>query len=189
MKDTDSVYLENTKSMPPSMNLVRAVELLGHGGSALDIGCGSGRDSQFLAEKGFVVTAIDKSTAAEPHLAGMGGVNFVQADVRQFQLRSYDIVNAMYSLSFLPRADFFTTVPKVLKSIKPDGFFAGNIFGERDEWNDGRATMTFCTKEEVMALFEDFTLINFQDNERDGKLANGDPKYWHDFLIVAQKHQ
>ncbi|MCI0542892.1 MAG: methyltransferase domain-containing protein [Actinobacteria bacterium] len=54
-----------------------------HPGRGLDLGCGEGRNAVWLAERGWVMTAVDFSPVAIERGTGRGsGVDFVVADVR-----------------------------------------------------------------------------------------------------------
>jgi trans-aconitate methyltransferase len=50
----------------------------------------------------------------------------------------------------------------------------------------GRDTI-FLSKEQVFELFNEFEIIDFQENERDGKTGLGKIKHWHTFDIIAKK--
>ena len=47
--------------------------------------------------------------------------------------------------------------------------------------------MTFLTKEQVLDLFKDFEIIEFKENEKDGKTGLGKIKHWHTFNVIAKK--
>ena len=47
--------------------------------------------------------------------------------------------------------------------------------------------MVFLSKEQVLSLFGDFEIIQFEENERDGKTGLGKIKHWHTFDIIAKK--
>ena len=44
--------------------------------------------------------------------------------------------------------------------------------------------MVFLSKEQVLNLFDEFEIIDFQENERDGKTGLGKIKHWHTFDIT-----
>ena len=69
-----------------------------------------------------------------------------------------------------------------------DGYFVGNFFGLNDSWVNIKPKMTFLSKEEVLALFKDFDIVDFKEIERDGKTAIGKIKHWHTYEIIAKKN-
>jgi tellurite methyltransferase len=56
----DSRYLKNPGGIEPSL-VLKSFFGLASCGNALAIACGNGRNSLFLAEKGFIVDAVDIS--------------------------------------------------------------------------------------------------------------------------------
>jgi len=47
--------------------------------------------------------------------------------------------------------------------------------------------MTFLSEKQVIDLFKDFEIIDFNENERDGKTGLGKIKHWHTFNVIAKK--
>ncbi len=47
--------------------------------------------------------------------------------------------------------------------------------------------MVFLSKEQVLSLFENFEIIQLEENEKDGKTSLGKIKHWHTFDIIAKK--
>lgn len=47
--------------------------------------------------------------------------------------------------------------------------------------------MVFLSKEQVLSLFENFEIIQLEENEKDGKTGLGKIKHWHTFDIIAKK--
>ena len=47
--------------------------------------------------------------------------------------------------------------------------------------------MVFLSKEQVLNLFKKFEIIQFEENEKDGKTGLGKIKHWHTFDIIAKK--
>lgn len=47
--------------------------------------------------------------------------------------------------------------------------------------------MVFMKEEEVKDLFSKFKIIEFEEEEKDGKTAIGKTKHWHIYNIIAQK--
>lgn len=95
----------------------------GSGGRALDVACGTGRNTVFLAEQGYEVDALDQSveglriTGENAEKRGVAGrVELIQADATQFDYpeRRYDVV----TISFFRTLD---RLGDVKGALKPDG--------------------------------------------------------------------
>lgn len=78
--DARHAAVEAVGALPPDA-LRGRVDLLPSGGLALDVACGRGAVSRWLAERGFTVDAVDVSAAGLGALAGVDGVRTVRADL------------------------------------------------------------------------------------------------------------
>ena len=96
-------FYKITKDRPPWPLLVQAVSLLSKEKDALDLGCGAGRDTRFLLEQGFRVTAVDNDPHAIALLADFpqDHLRVVQSSFEAFDFETYDLVNAHFALPFL----------------------------------------------------------------------------------------
>jgi 2-polyprenyl-3-methyl-5-hydroxy-6-metoxy-1,4-benzoquinol methylase len=107
--------------------LEKAVTTRARRGAALDLGCGSGVFSVYLAQHGFEVTAIDfikKALEFARERARQGGVRiqFVHADVlRWLPTRPFDVVLDSGCLHSLNPADRPTYRQHLLKWLEPGG--------------------------------------------------------------------
>ncbi len=187
-------YLKVTKDKQASLWLPDAVRVLGRGGNALDLGCGAGRDTKFLLGEGFHVVAVDKDERALEYLKELPRENLevVQSRFEEFgfEEQKYDLINAQFSLPFTNRDAFDAVFAKVKKALKPAGIFVGQLFGVNDDWNKSLTTKTtFHTKEAAEALFGDMELLKFIERDYDGTIADGTPKHWHTFHILARKKE
>lgn len=75
----------------------------------------------------------------------------------------------------------------MLIALEKIGFFIGNFFGYKDSWANIKKDVFFMNKEEVLELFKDFDMVNFNEIERDGKTGLGKVKHWHTFEVIAKK--
>ena len=182
-------FYQITKDNPPSERLVKAVELLGHSGEALDLGCGAGRDTRHLLACGFQVTAVDREAASLAMLANLqtARLHCVQSSFENFTFARYDLVNARFALPFMPAEHFSTVFDHIKTSLKPDGIFVGQFFGVHDTWNAPENNMTFFTRAEALARLENLEVVEFEEEDHDGKTAEGTPKHWHVYHIIARK--
>jgi tellurite methyltransferase len=183
-------YYDITKNKPPRSLLVEALDGAdGSGKLALDFGCGAGSDTKYLLKKNFEVEAVDGSKAAWDYLKLLPHqerLHFKHSDFESFKFGSYDFINAAYSLPFADNKEFSRIFKDLKNSLNPDGLFVGQLFGVNDQYKRPGETMTFLNKAEVEDLLKDLKIIKLKEIEKDGKLANGKPKHWHYFDIIAQ---
>lgn len=127
----DTFYSDRSKPCPffvphPDESLA---ECLGQGliqpGRAVDLGCGNGRNSIFLARRGFTVEAVDYSqtaiTWARERAAGAGvAISFTHVSVFDVALQaaSYDLVYDSGCFHHIPphrRAQYVELIVRLLK--------------------------------------------------------------------------
>ena len=79
--------MENEHALqPPSEWVKRWAGFIAAGGEVLDLACGSGRHSRYLASAGYRVCAVDRDTQAVAALAGVAGVSVQIVDLEGARL-------------------------------------------------------------------------------------------------------
>src|SRR5215470_20121911 len=156
-------FYQRTKDKSPSFLLVRALKHCVRRNDALDLGCGAGRDTRFLLQQGFRVTAVDRNPEAFLRLQDISSdqLTLVQCSFETFSFGTYDLVSAQWSLPFIQSDLFEETLHKIKQSLRPDGIFTGQFFGVNDAWNTQDKTMTFCTQEQAQSFLYDLNIITF----------------------------
>jgi SAM-dependent methyltransferase len=183
-------FLAATRGSPPWGRLMKAASMFDTPGDALDIGAGAGRDTVHLLEHGWHVTAVDATPAAVEILRGFGPedrLHVVLAAAQDFEPGSYDLVNAQFSLPFVPRSRFDATVKRLQDSVRPGGVMAATFFGPHDEWNEPGNEMSFTTRDEVGRLFDGWEVVDLTEIEEDGTTATGGSKHWDVIHLIARK--
>lgn len=84
---------------------------------------------------------------------------FSNQKFESIKLEKNNLVVANFSLPYCNKNNFKELWNKIDESILKDGYFAGNFFGDNDEWK----------------------------NKKDGTTALGKEKHWHIFNIIAKK--
>ncbi len=178
-----------TKDSPPWPLLMRAAALAPKGGRALDLGAGAGRDTRYLLEQGFQVTAVDAEPGSVALLAALpqDHLRVVQSSFEDFAFATYDLINAQFTLPFMPKDRFITVFARLKAALVPGGVFAGQFFGVHDQWNTPDRVMTFLTRSEAEDLLSDLEIIELTEEDADGHLADGSSKHWHAFHILARR--
>jgi tellurite methyltransferase len=163
-------FYKITRDRPPWPLLIQAVSLVVQKERALDLGYGAGRDTRYLLQQGFQVTAVDKEPRTITQLADLPQQNLrlVESSFQDFSFETYDLVNAHFALPFNPNDSFDEVFAQVMTSIRPGGIFVGQSFGIHDEWNKPGSIMTFHTREQAEALFTAMNVIEFKEEDVDG---------------------
>lgn len=106
-------------------------------GSVLDVGCGVGRVSSLLHERGFDVTGIDVSEPLVENARSLfPDIDFRVADIRNapFESETFDyVVFSFYGLDYvLPEAERITALREIYRLLKPAGIV---MFSSHNSWH------------------------------------------------------
>lgn len=159
--------------------------------TAIDLGCGVGKDTAHMVKNNWKVTAIDAEKTAEEFLKKkipsekLDQVNFVVSKYEDYLFsEKVKLINASYSLPFCSPKNLGDVMQRITQAISIGGRFAGHFFGPEDSWSKDDS-MTFLTTKEVLQFFADsFVIEHFEEKEWDG--ISG-AKHWHVFDIIAKK--
>ncbi|CAN0564715.1 unnamed protein product [Laminaria digitata] len=190
-------YYEKTGHRPPRPTLVKALDAfaaegLPSGGRAVDLGCGSGRDTIEILRRGWPVLAVDaapeaiEKLLARPDLPKDCEIETMVSRYENMALPTGNLVNAGFSLPLCPAETFPAIWQTIVSSLVPGGRFSGQLYGDRDSWVD-RPGMTCHSREQVVDLLEPFDVELLEEEEDDSVTPRGVRKHWHIFHIVASK--
>ena len=191
-------YYDQTRNRPPHDTLKRAMMAFKTGSQAhlraIDLGAGVGRDSLPLLEAGWEVLATDKTEAALIELRERAAKRGLGARLTtrhgHFEtlgaLGEAELVNASFSLPFCSPDAFERLWLTIRAAILPGGRFSGHLLGPRDDWAK-QSGVTILSKADVEGLFEGFAIEHLREEEDEGKTAQGKPKRWHIFHLVARR--
>ena len=167
----DAKYLEKPIRTDPS-GIVTKYWHLAQPGKALDIASGNGRNSIYLAKKGFVVDAVDISTVASDHLVGRHpNIRVLCADLDNWKIpqNQYDLI---INIRFLDRNLF----PQIQAGLKAGGIL---IF---ESFLNGKTDKYCLLTNELLHAFGKFRIIFYEEK----KTAPGE-KYDQMASFVALK--
>jgi SAM-dependent methyltransferase len=193
MSDGFAAYYDGTANRPPRRTLLAALGNFGDfAGMAVDLGCGDGRDAIELLRRGWSVLAIDAEPEAiarleaRPDLPPQRRLKTRIARLEATQWPEADLVNASFALPLVPPDAFATLWRAIVASLKPGGRFAGQLYGERDDWA-GRPGVTCHRRSEAERLLSDLAVELFEEEESDAVTPRGARKHWHIFHICARR--
>jgi len=114
---------QDNKIPDEPVKLIRDYVHLATGKQALDIACGMGRHSKYLASLGFEVDALDISSVAIEQLQGIPHIHAIEVDFDTYTLEKekYDLIICTY---FLERKLF----PQMFAALKPNGIILMETF-------------------------------------------------------------
>lgn len=186
-------YHKITNNNQPRKNIVQFLSQYNITGNAIDLGCGSGNDTIFLIKNNWNVTAIDSSNLEKTLRDKLNEneqkrLKFELQEFENLKLTKCDLLIANNSIPFCNKKYFYVMWKEICLNIKCGGYFVGNFFGEKDEWNNQSTNRTFLSKEEVIELFKEFEILKIQEIEINKPTAEGKMKHWHFIEVFAKKN-
>lgn len=160
-------------------------------GLALDLGCGTGRDTLVLLEQGWQVLALDAEPEALSALRErtptllQGRLETRQARFETVTLPRCDLINSSFALPFCEPAHFPALWNGITAAVRSGGLFCGQLFGERDSWASKGVTVVDAAA--LRRLLQDWDVLLHREEEEDGHTAVGRPKHWHIHHLVLQR--
>ena len=114
-------------------------ELVPAGATALDLGCGAGVPfTRFLTERYETIGVDFSERQLEMARANAPKAKFVQADMTlvEFQLDSFDLVTAFFSIIHVPHAEQPALLSRIAGWLRPNGVFVATFDWQDREWTD-----------------------------------------------------
>lgn len=143
-KHADS-YISTTVSLDMSVQYSLFLPFLPQGGSILDAGCGSGRDSLYFLEHGYKVEAFDISVAMVKYARALTGLAVRKLSFKELDYDSdFDGIWACASLLHVPRTELPAVFGLLHRALKPQGLLYCSFKDwEEDFSTDGRSFTCF----------------------------------------------
>lgn len=110
-------------------------------GHIIDAGCGSGRDSLYFLEQGYIVLSFDASEEMVKFSSELTGQSTIHATFQDIELKdeSYDGIWACASLLHVDKKEIAFVVAKMYEALKSNGvFYMALKYGDGDYVKEGR---------------------------------------------------
>ena len=173
---------------------------------ALDLGCGTGNNSKFLANYGFEkITAIDGSSSAinlAKKTIKSKRCKFICADFNNYDFvkMKFDLIIDRGSLTHNSRKNIKNILLKLKETLKDEGYFISYLFSKnhseyknyklnksfKKKMNVSRAmTTSFYSKIDLVKLFKHFKIISLNHIIDKNVYNNEVSAFW--YLILKNK--
>lgn len=156
--------------------------------NAIDLGCGSGNETVYMVKNGIKVLVIDRQLNQDFILNRLSDnekkmISFKESSFEDVELPRTNLLTAFFSIPFCNPNNFDELWNKIYNSIEDDGYFVGQLFGDRDSWNVVDSINTFPI-DKVKDYLKKYRIIKLEEVEY---VRESDNKKWHFYDIIAQK--
>ncbi len=158
-----SSFIEGTRNASMFETLEEFIQYIPSEGRILDLGCGSGRDTKYLLQHGFLVDAMDGSEELCHSATHFTGIQVKQMDFLDLnEIQTYDGIWACASILHLPYRNLPLMFGKIFQALRKNGIlYVSFKYGSFEGMRNGRY-FTDMTEEKLACVLEkifDFIII------------------------------
>jgi tellurite methyltransferase len=169
--------------------------------SALDLGCGQGRNGLWLAEQGFDVLALDSSAEGIRELqrnAERRGVSLrahaCDARVADLGERSFGLIVVQSTLNHIPAGDLSGLCTRISNVLAEDGVLYAVVFTTDDPGYRGQSDASDCAGfveqyfglGELASLFRDLDVLEYREYRKIDS-SHGAPHFHGKAKLIARR--
>ena len=178
-------FTESTVNVDFAETQNKFLSKVGARASILDFGCGSGRDTKYFLEKGYLVDAIDGSEELCKIASEYTGITVQKMFFQDLQeVKKYDAIWACSSILHLPYQELVDVMKKIAEALKDGGLLYTSFkYGEFEGIRNGRY-FTDMTEEKLAKLLEDVEDFVLEETwiTSDVRKGRGEEKWLNLFL-------
>lgn len=192
-------YSEDEKAFSGEpLPLVKALSELMPSGKVLEIGAGAGRNTLFLASKGYEVRAIDISALAVERLGKRATerglvLETAVSDIAEEELQDdYDAIICTFTFHHLTKEDAQAVIKKMQRHTKLQGFNIITTFTKNGDFYKAHPDTTnfyLDNKDQLEHLYEGWRLIRSFEKKGQARALDteGNPQYNVFVGLLVQK--
>lgn len=158
-------YAENSRVVHPEILDVFLSRI--KKGKILDLGCGTGQDSEYFASKGYEVLGVDISEGMLEIARSLSDLEFVLQDMTDLHFENDSFVGVWASSSLFTHVDADKrklVLHRISRILKPKGGFGGTFKPKDKEF-----PFNSFSKQEVREELSQFEALSFLDFSEHGK--------------------
>ena len=141
-------------------------------GSAIDLGCGAGRNAVWLAANGWTVTAVDRLAENVATARGLAARHGVALEARAERIETTLASGEGYDLALLGFCWDAAWISGLAGLVRPGGTLAVATFSLAHRAASGHPARERClAPEDVARLARDFAVVRHEDAPRPDRLA------------------
>jgi tellurite methyltransferase len=167
---------------------------------ALDIGCGEGRDSIFLAKSGYRTIAMDISSEGIKKLSKKAQEFGLLIEARcldilnfNFPVQYFDFVNSVTLLDHLEQDKIPQLIKSIKRSVKDNGIVFLEVFTKDDPGYSHNNPSSECANfikhyfshEELISYFQDWEILKYEEKIEED--ATHGPLHLHGIAVLIAK--
>jgi SAM-dependent methyltransferase len=152
--------------LQPHSQKLEAIITLTNGNKALDVACGSGRNSVFLANNDFFVDACDISSVA---LNKIDSFEITNITTKELDLDTFNPISLDYDLIIMTNFLDRLLINKISKAMKKGSIFFIETYMEHENNKKKNSNPNFLLKkDELKNMFSyDFEVLNYEEYENE----------------------
>ena len=148
--NNSKTYIETTLTIDMSKLYKEFLNNIPKGGTILDLGCGSGRDSKAFIDKGYKITAVDGSKELAQSASKLIGQDVLVSKFEDLSLiDKFHGIWACASLLHVNKRDILDVIKNVSSNLHNNGIFYMSFKYGEDEYIDEKGRYFNCYTEET----------------------------------------
>lgn len=178
-------YFNETVGLNMEAMLDEFIELLPENAEVLDLGCGSGRDTVYLDEEGFAVTAMDGSSKMCELASIHTGKEVLHLTIEEMEF--CDVFHGIWAcavLGHIEPSEAEYVMKKILRALKDEGILYFSVRkGDRNGIYNGRYYCDYSRSEieELLDKFDTVEVIRIWKTQ-DVRTGNEEDQ-WYNVLL------
>ncbi len=137
--------------------------------TALDVGCGHGRNVRLLAQAGVSVTGVDRDAQALASLQGLPGVETLEADIEN---GPWPLAGRQFDLVLVTNYLWRPLLPAIKAAVAPGGWLIYETFTDGQQTIGRPSRPEFLLRPgELLTVCEGMRIVGFEEGFLEAKAA------------------